>query len=125
MDEHEFDALFPYRSFGTKEATEHYALIHRSAALASALFGKRSEDLRQQLLAPHPKIPSGFTLKDFRELQRRTEMLLNIDPTSPQFAWLQHFNASRPISVGTQRYSMLEAQYEIIRRAIDFLENQD
>lgn len=60
MDEQEFDALFPYRAFGHKEATEHYARVHRNTALASALFGKTPEDLRQQLLAPHPKIPAGF-----------------------------------------------------------------
>lgn len=126
MDEQEFDALFPYRSFGSKEATEQDGRLRRCSTLAIALFGKTSDDLRQQLLASHPKIPHGFSLSAFRYLQKQTERALAIDPTSPRFARSSIFQllASRTISVGAQRYSMLEARYEIVRRAIDFLENQ-
>jgi hypothetical protein len=125
MDEHEFDALFPYRAFGNKEATEHYARLHRNAALASALFGKTPEDLRQQLLVPYPKIPAGFSLSDFRDLRRLLEMALAA-PANPSFAGssLVQQLASRSILVGTQRHSVLEAHYEIVCRAIEFLEKQ-
>ena len=125
MDEHEFDALVPSRPFGTKEAAQKDARLRRCSTLAIALFGRTSEDLRQQLLAPCPKIPSGFSLSDFRDLEKHMEMLLAIDPASPRFARssiIQQF-ASPNISVGAQRYSTLEARYEIVRRAIDFLEN--
>lgn len=129
MDEHEFDALFPYRSFGSKEATLQDARLRRCSTLASALFGKTSEDLRQQLLAPCPKIPPGFPLSAFRDLQKHTETLLATDPTSRRFMWRHKLApggefSSRTIVVGTRRYSAWEARYEIVRRAIEFLENQ-
>jgi hypothetical protein len=39
-------------------------------ALGIALFGKTSDDPHRQLLAPHPEIPSGFDLADFRALRK-------------------------------------------------------
>jgi hypothetical protein len=125
MDEQELDALFPYRPFGTKEATKEDARSRRCSTLASALFGKTPEDLRRQLLAPYPKIPAGFSLDDFRDLQKRTRALLAFDPTIRKFAWLREFTASHVISVGTQRYSLWEARHEIVRRAIEYTENQN
>ncbi|HTZ47556.1 MAG TPA: hypothetical protein VMH20_08195 [Verrucomicrobiae bacterium] len=127
MDEHEFDALFPYRSFGSKEAAQEDARLRRCSILANALFGKTAEDLQQQLRAPYPRIPSGFSLNDFVDLQKRMRMMLTVAPGNPRFARSSLFRqlASRNISVGAQRYSMLGARYEIVRCAIDFLKNQN
>jgi hypothetical protein len=126
MDEHEFDALFPYRPFDTKEATQEDARLRRCSTLASALFGTTPEDLQQQLLAPHPKIPPGFSLNDFRDLKQHTGKLLAIDPTVPRLARFSLFQqmTSRTIAFGIQRYSTFEAQYKIVCCAIEFLENR-
>ena len=72
MDEEEFDALIKLRRFGTEDAIRSYAQVRGdiglSRTLGSALRGKTSEDLQRQLSAPHPEIPSGFALADFRKL---------------------------------------------------------
>jgi hypothetical protein len=69
MGEEEFDSLFPPRPFGTAEAMRVEARLRRCGTLGLALWGRTSDDLRRQLLAPYPQIPSGFDLEDFRELQ--------------------------------------------------------
>jgi len=116
MDEEEFDALIQRRPFGTEDAKRADLQFRRSASLGITLFGKTADDLRRQLLAPSPEIPSGFDLADFRELLRTTEQLS---------AWMSRLAfASKTIVVGTQRYTEWEAQCEIIRRAIEYLENR-
>jgi len=44
--------------------------LRRYGTLGVRLWGSTTDDLRRQLLAPYPKIPSGWNLGDFRELQR-------------------------------------------------------
>ena len=63
MDEQEFDSLFPA------------ARLRRCGTLGLALWGRTSDDLRRQLRAPYPEIPSGFDLEDFRELQRFAQLI--------------------------------------------------
>jgi hypothetical protein len=60
MGEQEFDSLFPPRPFGTAEAMRVEARLRRCGTLGLALWGRTSDDLRRQLLAPYPEIPSGF-----------------------------------------------------------------
>ena len=69
MDEQEFDALFQ-RPFGREDLERAKAGLGRCGTLAVALFGRTPEDLRRQLVASHPEIPSGFALADFRDLER-------------------------------------------------------
>ena len=116
MDEEEFDALIQRRPFGAKDAKRAELQFRRSASLASTLYGKTADDLRRQLLAPSHEIPSGFDLADFRQLLRTTEQL---SAAMPRLAF-----APKTIVLGTQRHREWEARCEIIRRAIEYIENR-
>ena len=118
MDEEEFEKLIKPRSFGTNEAKQADFHFRRRALLATSLFGKEVDDLRRQLLTPFPEIPLGFDLADFHELLRFTAEI------SAAMGTHQKVTEFRTIVVGTQRYTEWEAQCEIIRRAINYLENR-
>jgi hypothetical protein len=75
MDDQEFDSLFPAGPFGTVEAVRAEARLRRCGTLGLALWGRTADDLRRQLRAPYPEIPSGFDLEDFRELQRFAQLI--------------------------------------------------
>jgi hypothetical protein len=113
MDEEEFDALIRLRPFGTEDAKRAELLRGRSMSLAVKLWVKTAEDLRRELLAKPPEIPSGFGLADFRELLWITEQL------SPATRLV-----SQTIVIGARRFTEWEARCEIIRRAIEYLENR-
>jgi len=116
MDEEEFDALIHLRPFGTEDAKRADIWYRRSTSLATILWGKTANDLRRQLLTHPPEIPSGFDLADYREVQRTTEQIsAAMSRTGLEF---------RTIVVGAQRYTEWEARCEIIRRAIEYLENR-
>ena len=124
MHEEEFDALIQSRPFGTEDARRVDLRIRRRASLATTLWGKTPDDLRRQLLARSPEIPSGFDLADFRELLRTTVQLLT-EMKSPRNDLMSRMAfASQTIVIGTQRYTEWEARCEIIRRAIWYLENR-
>ena len=116
MDEEEFDALIQSRRFGTEDAKRADLQYRRSISLAATLWNKTADDLRRQLLAPSPEIPSGFGLADFEDLLRITEPIA--------VAMSRVASAAEAIVIGTQRYTEWEARCEIIRRAIKYLENR-
>lgn len=116
MDEEEFDALIHPRPFGTEDAKRADLQYRRSISLAGTLWSKTAHDLRRQLLAPSPEIPSGFGLADFEGLLRITE------PLAAAMSGMAF--ASEAIVIGTQKYTEWEARCEIIRRAIKYLENR-
>jgi len=124
MNEAEFDALVGSRPFGTADAKKAEDLARRCAALAAALWGRDSAQLPRQLLASRPEIPPGFELADFRELLRTTEMMASWlhDPRSASF--FPHGDPFPKISVGDQQFSLYEAQCEVVRRAIEYLESR-
>jgi hypothetical protein len=127
MDEEEFDSLMPARTFGTEQAMWADADLRRSmtlsATLGVALWGRTSDDLQRQLLAPYPEIPSGFDLSDFRKLLRVTAQIIFGLEVAQKMARLSHLGLSAPtIFVGTQRFTEWEARCEIVRRAIQYLE---
>ena len=128
MNEEEFDSLKQWRPFGTKDAMRADDRARRCTALGFALFGKNSDDLHRQLLAPHPEIPSGFDLADFRELQKSIgEIATRLG--DPRLGCLTSSSAIRAlyspiVVVGTRRLTALEARSEIVRRAIEYLENR-
>jgi hypothetical protein len=128
MDEQEFDSVVR-QPFGTKDAMRQDARWRRCATLAGALFGRTPDNLRRQLLKPYPEIPSGFDLTDLRELEGHVRMVLSVISSraySLRMAglspWLSHF-ASAIVIVGTRRFTVWEACCEIIRHAIEHLEN--
>lgn len=125
MDEQEFDALFSSRPFGTEDAKREAARWGRCGTLAILLFGRTPDDLRRQFLASHPEIPSGYDLTDFHDLQRHLEMV-TAALSDPRKTWLPRLGTATfgVIEVGTQRLSVWEARLEIVRRAIDYLENR-
>jgi hypothetical protein len=129
MDDQEFDALFP-RPFGREDFERVDAQWGRCATLAVALFGKTEEELQRQLLARHPEIPAGFDLADFRDLERHVQTIsgLVLGPSSdPRMAWLSPWlshMALMTITVGTERFTVWEARREIVRRAIEYLEDR-
>ena len=128
MDEEEFDGLMRFRPFGADDAIQAEVRACRSTALGIALWGKTSDDLHRQLLAPHPEIPSGFDMVDFRELQKSLRTIAAC-LGDPQQMWLSSLSSIRAvyspiIIVGTQRLNTLEARCEIVRRAIEYLENR-
>ena len=129
MDEQEFDSLF-LRPFGKEDFQRADAQRGRSATLACALFGRTAEDLRRQLVASRPEIPSGFALADFRDLERHVQTisgLLLTGSSNPRMAWLSPWLtqfASSSITVDGQCYTVWEARCEIVRRAIEYLESR-
>jgi hypothetical protein len=125
MDEQEFDALFSSRPFGTREAMREDARWRRCATLGAVLFGRTPDDLRRQLLASHPEIPTGYDLTDFHDLQRHLELVSGA-LSNPRNTWLSPLRTAAfgVIELGTQRLSVWEARLEILRRAINYLENR-
>ena len=125
MDEQEFDALFSSGPFGTRDALREDARLGRCATLGALLFGRTPDDLRRQLLASHPEIPAGYDLADFLGLQKRLEMITCALRDSRN-TWLSPLASAAfdVIELGTQRLSVWEARLEILRRAINYLENR-
>jgi hypothetical protein len=115
IKEQEFDSRFP-RPFVREDAIQADARTRRSTALAGALWGN-ADDLQRQLLAPHPEIPSGFELADFLELQQRVLV----------FQWLcsnRDLVRRFPTFMGAQHPELWEARHDVLRRAIEYLENR-
>lgn len=125
MDEEEFDSQMELQAFGTRDAMRRDAELRRRMTLGDALWGRTSDDLQRQLIAPHPKIPSGFDLADFRELLTLSARIGSLDLSDRRNAWLHPllFPAST-VLVNSQRFTVWEARYEIVRRAIEYLENR-
>jgi len=119
MDEHEFDSRFPMRPFESGDALKRAG---RTAALGAKLWGMTPDHLQRQLLASTPATPAGFDLDDYRNLQRLAEMALRDVTTSGPRHPLASLGTT-VILAGTQRYTVLEARCEIVRRAIERLEN--
>jgi hypothetical protein len=129
MDEEEFDALMKLQPFGTEDAMHWYAQIRDDIGLGmtlgSALWGRTSEDLQRQLLAPHPEIPSGFDLADFRKLLHWTAQMSSAVLAVQRMRGLSPAVLPPPaVFIGTHGFTMWEARCEIVLRAIDYLEKR-
>ena len=129
MDEEEFGALMNLRPFGTEDAIHWYAQIRGDIGLGmtlgSALWGRTSEDLQRHLLAPHPEIPSGFDLDDLRKLLQWTAQMSSAVLAVQRMRGLSPAVLPPPaVFVGTHGFTIWEARCEIVRRAIDYLENR-
>jgi hypothetical protein len=119
MDEDDFFSRYPMRPW-TRSDFEN---AHREGtALAYALWLSNKlwddpETMRCQLLAASPEIPAGMGLPELRALERLARLGLRYSgsrhwPQAPKgFVW-----------IGGRSLTIWEARYEIVRRAIDFLE---
>jgi hypothetical protein len=121
MDEHEFDTLLPWRNF-EREDVRH---AERLLPLAFALWGRTTDDLRRQLLAATPKVPAGSTLADLQVLLRQAEQILGyyLARVSTHPMILSSLHPQQIVAIGGQRFNVLEARCEIVRRAIRWFEN--
>jgi hypothetical protein len=129
MTEEEFDSLMKSRSFGTEDARRAEAQILHGMTLLStlgvALWGKTNNNLQQQLLKPHPEIPAGFDLPDFQELLLTCAQMSSAFSAVQKATGLAHLiPLSQTIHVGGESFTLWEARCEIVRRAIDYLENR-
>lgn len=125
MDEQAFDSLMRSRqgrSFGTEDAKQVELRLRRSNALAIKLWGSTPDDLKRQLAAPVPEIPSGFDLADFRELQQTTGRFVAV--TQSHKLMSRMVSGSKTVVVGDHRYTEWEARFEILRRVIEYLESR-
>jgi len=81
--------------------------------------------LQRQLLAPHPEIPSGFDLADFRQLLQWTAQLNSAVLAVQRMRGLPPAVLPAPaVFAGTQGFTVWEARCEIVRRAIEYLEGR-
>lgn len=116
MQEEELDRLFGSRPFRSDETPR----VERALLLGNVLW----RNLERQLRAPHPEIPHNLDLPTLRELQRSTYMIvaaLKYRPPSWRHGLL---NFSRDIFIGNRRFSLWEARYAIVCRAIEYLESR-
>ena len=129
MDEEDFDAFMKLRPFGTEDAMRWDAQVRSdvglSITLGSALWGKTPDDLQRQLIAPHPEIPPGFGLADFRKLLQWTAQMTSAIVEFQRLRGLSPAVLPPPtVFVGTQGFTVWEARREIVRRALDHLEKR-
>ena len=116
MDDGDFFSRYPMRPW-TRSDFEN---AHREGtALADALwlrnrFWGDAETMSRQLLAASPEIPAGMGLSELRALERLARLGLRYSDRAPKaFVW-----------IGGRSLAIWEARYEIVRRAIDFLEHR-
>ncbi len=122
MNEEEFDSSLPMRPFRREDAMQAEAEAGRCTTLGLALWGRTPADLQCQLDAPYPEIPAGCELADLRSLQHYLDRLAAA-AASPRNTWLSPLAlSSLRILAGTQPVTAWEARYEIVRRAIDYLQ---
>ena len=120
MDEDEFFAQHPMRPWTLSD----FENAHREGtALAHALWlGNKLwgdiERMTRQLIANSPEIPTGLGLRELRTLERMLVRFGGSWPATPGIP-----KDSR-IIIGGLSYTMWEARYEIVRRAIEFLERR-
>lgn len=129
MNEDEFDSLMKSRPFTSKDAERWDAEVRCNmklvATLGSALWGTTAEFMQRQLLASHPELPSGFELAEFRQLLRWTAQMNHAVSFAQKIRGLSPAVLSAPaVFIGSQSLTLWEARYEIVRRAVEFLESR-
>ena len=125
MDEEDLGYFSQFRPFETKTAVQRQIQLARCAALGKGLWGRTADDLRRQLQQVYPEVPSGFSMADFRELLDVSERVGSLDILERRNAWLTSLSGfAGTISVGRQRFTAWQARSEIVRRAIDYLEQR-
>jgi hypothetical protein len=123
MDEQNLDWLMQWQPFGTEDAKRADLRLRRSQALALGLWGKTPDDLKRQLVRARPEIPSGFELTDFRVLLQTTQRLVDAMKNPGNELMSRIAYGSGILIVGPQRYTEWEARREVVRRAIQYLED--
>jgi hypothetical protein len=125
MSEEEFDSFMANRSFRFEDLRQVEADAGRFTSLALALWGRTPADLASRLDAPHPQLPPGCTLADLRRLQHYVQRL-SAEASKPHNGWLAPltFSSLGMIAGSPQVSEGLEGRLELLRRAIEYLENE-
>lgn len=98
---------------------ENVAEFERIAALGAQLWGGgKIESLQRQLELRSPEIPRGAGKRELRALEQRARMML----ASAHDRWAPNY-LKKVVTVGAEQFSVAEAMYEIVRRAIAALGN--
>lgn len=74
------------------------------------------ENLKRQLELPSPEMPTGVRKQELLALEQRARMML-----ADNHRWRPELNAV--ITVGSGQFTVAEAMYEIVRRALATLSN--
>lgn len=122
MTEEEFDSFLRFRPLEKADLLRAETRATRCTALGLALWGRTYEDLQRQLNAPYPDIPAGFDLADFYELQKSVLRITTAWGDLRNSRLFLTIHLSPTFSVGMQQFTAWEARCEIVRRAIEFLE---
>lgn len=116
MNEHKFFAQHPMRPW--KRSDFENALPSAPALWLSARLWCDVGRMTRQLLANSPEIPTGLGLPQLRTLERMLVHFGGSWPTTPGIP------KDSMIIIGGLSYTLWEARYEIVRRAIEFLERR-
>ena len=122
MDEHEFFAQHPMRPWKDSDfqhAQQEGTALAYALWLSTKLWGD-AETLRRQLLAASPEIPAGLDLEQLRALERLARLGLRF---GDRWHWPRIPKGS-VVFIGERSLTIWEARYEIVRRAIEFLERR-
>jgi hypothetical protein len=98
---------------------DNFADFVRTQGLGAQLWGGgKVESLQRQLELPSPKIPPGLGRQELLALEKHARMML----ASANDRWAPKY-LSNVVTVGGDEYTVGEAMYEIVRRALGALDN--
>lgn len=109
MDDSPFDSWQPWT--GAAFVSHTYTLT-----LSTKLWGD-AENMKRQLFAPRPIVPEGLGLAELHFLERVAFAFLQMKDRAP----IPGFIKGMTIIAAGRRWSIFEARYEIVRRAIESL----
>ncbi len=115
MDEDEFFAQHPMRPWTSSDFQRESGALARALPLRAELWGD-PETLRRRLLAAFPEIPAGLGLPELRVLERLARLGLRFGD--------RRMGPMVIININGRSFTVWEARYEIVRRAIEFLERR-
>jgi hypothetical protein len=93
---------------------DDFAYFERVHGLGARLWGYgRIENLTRQLELPSPEIPQGAGKEELLALEKHARMML----LSANHRWASKY-LTHVVTVGDNEFTVAEAMYEIVRRAI-------
>lgn len=94
---------------------DNFADFERVQALGAQLWGHgKVENLQRQLELPSPEIPAGIGIRELLALKQHAAMML---AANQRWAPASRF-AAPVITVGAEQFTLVEAMYEIVLRAL-------
>jgi hypothetical protein len=97
---------------------DNFANFERCQALGAQLWGGgKIENLKRQLERPSPEIPPGAGKQELLALEKHARMML-----AANHRWAPKL-FTNVVTVGADQFTVAEAMYEIVRRALATLGN--